>query len=351
MKKIFVRSVLAIPVLMAASVLGQTTQPASAQPANGQLTGAPAAVQPAGDQVGKGSRVLVISIDGCRPDVALRADMPNFRELLKEGSFTMYARTTFVAITLPSHTSMITGVTPDKHQVTWNTDLEESDPKFHYPLYPTLMELAHKAGYTTALVAAKSKFVTLAKPGTVDWQAIPTGAAVTDCDQTADNAVKIIAAHKPNVMMLHFGDADGVGHAVGWGTPQQVQSLERIDKAMGEVLQALKAAGVYKDTLIILSADHGGYGKTHGGPDQRSAYIPWVAVGPNIKPNFDLTRMMDTQVHTEDTFATAASFLGLTIARDIDGHPVAAIWNRKELMQDNPGVAADGKKKKTLDAP
>src|SRR5690242_4432633 len=67
--------------------------------------------------------VVLISIDGLRPDLALRANMPVLRRMLSEGSYTFWAKTTEVSVTLPSHTSMVTGVTPEKHGVTWNDDL------------------------------------------------------------------------------------------------------------------------------------------------------------------------------------------------------------------------------------
>ena len=59
------------------------------QAADAQQAGAP-----------DGKRVLVVSFDGLRPDVALRAEMPNLRGLMKRGSFTFWAQTTDVAITL-----------------------------------------------------------------------------------------------------------------------------------------------------------------------------------------------------------------------------------------------------------
>lgn len=110
-------------------------------------------------------RVLIVSIDDCRPDVALRAEMPVLRSLLLQGSFTFWARTIDVAVTPPSHTSMLTGVTPARHKVDWNDDV--GPERFHYPEFPTPMDLARQKGMTTALVAAKSKFVVLAQPGSV----------------------------------------------------------------------------------------------------------------------------------------------------------------------------------------
>lgn len=89
-------------------------------------------------------RLCIISIDGLRPDLLLRAEAPNLRRLMREGSFTMWANTTDVAITLPSHVSMTTGVGPEKHGVTWNSARPVEE--ITYPKSPTLFELAHLRG-------------------------------------------------------------------------------------------------------------------------------------------------------------------------------------------------------------
>src|SRR3954467_15138990 len=96
-------------------------------------------------------RALIVSVDGLRPDVLLRADAPRIRQLYRGGSFTFWARSTPASITLPTHVSMLTGCTPEMHTIMWNGDLPLSRPV--YPRVPTLFELAKKAGYTTALVA------------------------------------------------------------------------------------------------------------------------------------------------------------------------------------------------------
>ena len=62
-------------------------------------------------------RVLIVSIDGLRPDALLRANAPAIRGLMQRGSFSMWARTTAVSVTLPSHVSMLTGVTPNHHHI------------------------------------------------------------------------------------------------------------------------------------------------------------------------------------------------------------------------------------------
>src|SRR4051812_17003518 len=79
--------------------------------------------------VPRAERVVIISIDGLRPDLLVRAEVPTLRGLLKAGSYTFWARTVAEAYTLPAHTSMLTGVSPQKHGVTWNDHIEQAYPQ------------------------------------------------------------------------------------------------------------------------------------------------------------------------------------------------------------------------------
>lgn len=264
-------------------------------------------------------RVLVISVDGLRPDRALLANMPTLRAMLRDGSYTFWAKTTVVAITLPSHTSMVTGVAPGKHGISWNHDLPFKEPV--YPNQPTLMEMAKKVGYTTAMAAGKSKFDTLAKPGTVDHLFVPEKGTVTN-EVVLAEAVKIIERHKPEVFYLHFAEVDSTGHRHGWGSSQQLEAIERTDRQLAEVYAALDRAGVRESTLVILSADHGGAGLSHGAEDPRSRHIPWIASGPGTRKFFDITQIGAREVRTEDTCATACYVLGLAQQPYFDGKPV-----------------------------
>jgi predicted AlkP superfamily pyrophosphatase or phosphodiesterase len=274
-------------------------------------------------------RVLIISIDGCRPDLLLRADTPVIHSLLPKASFSFWARTTAESVTLPSHVSMLTGVVPIKHEVQWNKDLPLEHPV--YPAYPTLFQLAKRAGYTTGMVAGKSKFVALAVPGSLDWQFIPDNAKSEDPVVT-EQAVRMIHEHRPQVLFIHFPTVDNVGHAKGWASEAQLVALAQVDGCIGQVLRALDEEKLTNSTLVIISADHGGAGLSHGPDDARSRHIPWIAVGPGIRTNLDLTIYGNLVIDTEDTFATACYVLGIPIIRAVDGKPITQIIQRDELL-------------------
>ena len=292
--------------------------------------------------------VLVIGIDGLRPDRMLLADSPVLHGLMKTGAYSMWMRTTALAVTLPSFTSMMTGVTPRKHGIDWDRDMPLITP--FYSKTPTIFELASQVGYVTALASGKSKFVALAKPGTVTHtffpkvdpavsaaafdkpeKTSPEGIAFTAVEKVADpivvgEAVKFIESFKPNFCFVHLPSVDTVGHDKGWGSPEQLAQIAKTDALVGELLAALDRAGIRESTVVIVSADHGGAGISHGPDDPRSRYIPWIVSGPAVRHGVDLTESVDLDLRTEDTCATACWLLGLAMPANFDGHPVRAAF-------------------------
>ncbi len=272
-------------------------------------------------------RAVIISVDGLRPDLMLRARTPVMRGLMDSGSFSLWARTVKQSVTLPSHTSMLTGVSPEKHGVLWNSDKDEEA----YPKVPTLFEVAKKAGLTTAMVTGKSKFDVLARPGSVDWLSV---ARATDAE-VGSRAASVLTHHKPDLLVVHFPGCDGAGHSKGWGSPQQMAAIEAIDRSVGVLFSALDESRLRDQTLVILSADHGGAGRGHGPDDPRCRHIPWIASGPGVRRNYDLTQDGSLVINTEDTFATACYFLGLRPDGPIDGKPIEQVLaGERELLRD-----------------
>ncbi len=283
-------------------------------------------------------RAVLISIDGCRPDVLLRAKMPNVRKLMETGSYTFWARTIPVAVTLPSHASMLTGVTPEKHGITWNKELDNTDPAGARPKVPTVFEIAIRHGMTTAIVAGKSKFSAFAQPGHIGkaW----TKAANSD-EEVAAAAVDMIHGYRPELLFVHFPGVDHVGHASGWASPEQVAAMEDVDTQIGKVVAAVDESGTRDKTVFLITADHGGAGRSHGTatPDAdptgaRSQHIPWIINGPGLRKDYDLSRDPTLSVQTTDTFATLCYLLGLQPEGAIDGKPVKLAVEELQLLEE-----------------
>ena len=276
-----------------------------------------------------GRRVVIITIDGLRPDILLRANTPHIRRLMASGSFTLWARTVPECYTLPAHASIFTGVLPQKHGIEWNDHIEEA-----FPLVPTLFDVAKGAGLTTAMVTGKSKFIALDRPGSIDWKFLPRDEPIPD-GFVAQQGVRILHLYRPHVLFVHLADTDTIGHAIGWGTPEQVWFVEEADRQVGVVVGAVQSLGLSESTLVILTADHGGAGIEHGPDDERSRNVPWIAVGPGVRRDFDLTRFPDLTVSVMDTFATACNFLGIKPDSPVEGKVVWQAFDApRELLRE-----------------
>ena len=179
-----------------------------------------ASCSPPPSSQGPARGVVIISIDGLRPDVLLRARMPNARLLMREGSFTAYASTTDVAVTLPSHVSMLTGVTPERHGIWWNYMMWGE--WMTWPAVPTLFDLAKAQGMSTALAASKGKFNVFARPGALASPSCPR--ARPRLESPAGRRGSSTRASPSDAGALAACDA--AGHSYGWRSEENSRPAE-----------------------------------------------------------------------------------------------------------------------------
>lgn len=253
-------------------------------------------------------RVLILSIDGLRPEIISLAPMPNLINLMQRGAYTLTAQTVLPSVTLVSHSSMLGGYCPSVHGVNWNDYLPEKG----YALGTDLFDIAHAAGLQTDMFVGKEKLRQVTQPESLDQFTYINNRASVIVDQLIENFPQDFG-----VLFIHFPLVDGMGHLYGWLSWQQLSVAFRADEALGRLLAELDARSLRGETLIIISADHGGHDHTHGSSMPEDMTIPWIASGPGIQP-----RQLTTTVHTMDTAATAAFALGLDAPGDWNGVPV-----------------------------
>ncbi len=283
----------------------------------------------------RAEHIFIVSIDGGSPAVIQRSDMPVLTRLVKQGACDWNAQTIKPSVTLPSHTSMLTGVRMEKHGVTWNSWV----PSNGVVRVPTVFAAAKQAGFSTAMFVGKEKFRHLLQPETVDefcynrqaTQVVAKresgGGDVKQEKNTyaravAAQAAEYIVEHKPNLCFIHFADPDGAGHKYGWGSPEQIKAFASVDAALGTIVEAIEKAKLAKRSVIIISADHGGHAKTHGTTMPEDMTIPWIAWGKGVKKGFQIT----APVNTCDTAATALWLLGLKPDASFDGAVVRSAF-------------------------
>lgn len=264
---------------------------------------APAGAQTAPPAGAVSSHVIIISVDGLRPGAIAAAGARNLARLQEEGAWSHTAQTILPSKTLPSHTSMVTGVDPAVHGITWNSDrtAEVGTVKV-----PTVFELARQRGLTTAGFFAKSKFHHLAKPGTMDHFQAPRGNDTWTATRTVGDVVNYLRHVRPNLLMVHIGEPDFAGHTLGWGSLVYNWGVRRADGAVGRVLEAADAAFGPGGYTVIVTADHGGHGRSHGSDHADDTTIPWIAWGQGVQAG-----ELGPGIRITDTAATILWLLGI----------------------------------------
>lgn len=258
--------------------------------------------------------VIIISIDGLRPDALDLAYTPTLDNLRARGAYAPNAQTVWPSLTLPGHASMLGGMSPEKHGLFWN----QPAPDWPGLNGPTLFNVAHDAGLSTAMILGKEKMHHLVLPNSVDNL---FEADVGDVE-VKNQAVAFIQAGLPHILFIHFPDVDVVGHEFGWMSDNQLQSVTFVDGLIGEVVTTLENGGYLNSTLLIVTADHGGQGTGHGGNSPLERTIPWLVVGPGVRPGI----MLAGQINIYDTAATALYALKLPIPDGWDGQPILDIF-------------------------
>lgn len=258
--------------------------------------------------------VVIISIDGLRPDAWDQAETPVLDALQTKGAYTGSARTVLPAATLIGHASMLGGMTPEKHGIYWNI----YDPSLGKINGPTLFSVAHDAGLSTAMISGKPRLEHIVLPNSVDHYDY---AGYLDL-LVVNHAREFIETGLPHVLFIHLPDVDSVGHISGWMSPEQLATVRATDNLIGEIIAQIADRGYLPSTLFIITADHGGKDFKHGSDIPENTTIPWLAVGPGVAQGITI----QNQVMVYDTAATALYALKLPVPPNWDGRPVVEIF-------------------------
>lgn len=270
--------------------------------------------------------VVVISIDGLRPDAIAKFDATTIERLMQEGSYALNAKTIMPSRTLPSHTSMLTGEEPEAHGITWNRN--KGDVHGHAAV-PTVFAQARERGLHTAAFFSKGKFNHLEVPNTLDHSEAPEGNDSWSAGRTVANVERYLERAKPNLMFVHIGEPDYAGHKFSWMSWFYGRAVRKADWAVARVLEASDRAFGEGNYAVILTADHGGHGWTHGSEDPRDVTIPWVAWGQGVRAG----TVLPDGIRTMDTAATALWLLGIpalgvgeVVQTALSPAPAAPLW-------------------------
>ncbi|MGH9253306.1 MAG: alkaline phosphatase family protein [Vicinamibacterales bacterium] len=260
--------------------------------------------------------VVLVSIDGLRPDAIARFAAPTLQRLIREGSYSLSARTIVPSTTLPSHTSMLSGEPPDEHGVFWNN---VTGAKVDVVGFPTVFSIARAHGYRTAAFFSKAKFGPLQRPGTLDYSQAPGGwFGRWSGTRTVADVRSYLQAERPNLLFVHLSDPDKAGHSSGWMSAAYGDAVHAADNALAQLLLAANGAYGAGNYSLLVTADHGGHAYGHGTSDPQDVTIPWIAWGRGVSTGL----LKDVPIETFDTASTVLWLLGVEEPDAWDGSPI-----------------------------
>jgi predicted AlkP superfamily pyrophosphatase or phosphodiesterase len=269
------------------------------------------------------------------------------------------------SVTWPNHTSLTTGVRPEKHGVLFNGVLERSGPGLPAKVNPrkdksdlvhatTIYDVMHAAGLTTSAinwpctrntVAIVDNFpdvpesldhttprliAELKQTGLVsekEFEVFPkSGTPVRDRIWT-QAVCHCIRQRKPNLVLFHPLNVDAVHHRYGPQTPAGYTAVAYADTLVREVVKAVDDAGIRDRTTIVVVSDHG-----------------FMAIPQTLQPNVLLRQagmltVEGTQIVTARAHVIPEGGIGmvyLTVPDKIEEDRKKVV----ELFRDREGIAA-----------
>lgn len=230
------------------------------------------------------NKVLMIGIDGCRPDAVMAAYTPILDSLAATGSHSYDVLNEGVTSSGPGWSSLLTSVWPEKHGV-----YDNSFSGSNYLNYPHLFKRVEE--YNSALHT-----VSIAQWHPInDYIAVNAADlmiyAADHSDNVAQEAVNYIYFGEPDAMFVHFDDVDHAGHNGGFSpdNPNYIIAIELVDQRIGDIIAAMKQRATYvsENWATIVSTDHGGIGTSHGGNSIEERNIFLIVSGDSI-PNVEV---------------------------------------------------------------
>lgn len=220
------------------------------------------------------NKVILISVDGMRPDGFLACNNPYIEKMMESAYYTLDGHTVLPSVTLPCHMSLFHSVTPQRHGITTNLYSPMVRP------INGLFEQLKNAKKTCAMYYGWEPLRDVARPASLNYSEYLHVYAEESSDTAlTDSALARIRKSKPDFVFLYMVETDEKGgHNNGWMTEAY---LNRISIAVDNIRRVIQECG--QEYTIIVTADHGGHDRTHGTDLPEDTTIPMFYFGKQFE--------------------------------------------------------------------
>lgn len=253
-------------------------------------------------------RVLLILADGMRPDSLEACGNPVVKKILKHSVYTLEGTTVMPSVTLPCHMSLFHSVTPERHGILTNTYVPQVRP------VRGLCEVLKAAGKHNAFFYNWEELKDLSRPDSMTFATFVSGHTygyeIANA-RLVDAAIPYLKEPDAHFTFLYFGWPDAAGHGFGWMGEEYLHSVSMTWDSMDRVISTLN-----EDDLVIITADHGGHGRSHGADIPEDMTIPILFYNPKF------TERKLEKASILDIAPTVTSVLGVAADPDWEGTPL-----------------------------
>lgn len=211
--------------------------------------------------------VILISVDGLRPDYLGRGVTPHINAMAAAGVTTPAMRPSFPSLTFPNHYTLVTGKRPDKNGLVNNTMIDPAIPGVTFKLSnrsavedrrwwdaaEPVWVTAEKAGVKTATMFWPGSEAPIQGVRPSQW--MPFDGTLPNQARVAQVLAWIDQPQRPDFMTLYFDTVDHDGHEFGPDAAETTRAMAEIDDRIGDLVSGLKARNVAAN--IVLVSDHG----------------------------------------------------------------------------------------------
>lgn len=266
--------------------------------------------------------VVFIGLDGWSAKSWDESVMPVTKGLAAEGAYTVEKRSVLPSSSTINWASMFMGVPTEVHG--WVSN--DHDPNFQQPtgaivknnIMPTVFQLLRDqqpdADIACFFQWSGIKYVVDTLSLSYFYKGQP--------QEITDASVAYIKEHKPTLIATVIDRPDHPGHDTGYCSPEYYDALTELDGYIGQIVDAVKEAGILDETVFVITGDHGGIGRGHGGTSMDEMLTPFILNGKGIKKGFVITDL----TMQYDVAATMARVLGLKTPQMWVGRPACSAF-------------------------
>ncbi|HEX5178689.1 MAG TPA: alkaline phosphatase family protein [Gemmatimonadaceae bacterium] len=271
-------------------------------------------------------RLVVVVLDGLRPDAIEALRLSNVARLAAGGASTLRGTTVAPSVTAACMASLLTGVAPDTHGV--------RSTRFHLPrsrgrMHP-LPRVLGEAGYPSSAFMCRVPWLMRGIARRIaGWLGVGSATFHGTCARDVlACATDALAAQDRGLILMHWPDCDDAGHDHGWMSDPYQRAAYALDASLGQLVERIDLRPSSK-TLLIAIADHGGGGQVptdHDSPHPLDRTIPIVLAGGGVSGG-----SLREGAQLLDVPPTVLSALGVAVPTSYEGRSLVDAGERAAL--------------------